>query len=71
MRLEHTCTVDGTYKGGGGLISRWAFGKWMGLCPRGLKLGGFKVGFYGRILDTGMVLIKKTSTGFSNFLFIL
>ena len=55
MQKEHTYTVDGLINGGGGLISRWAYirnnifiGKWMGLYLGGsLKLGDFKVGFYG------------------------
>ena len=33
----------------------------------GLKTGGFKVGFYGRILDKGMVFIKIKKNIFRPF----
>ena len=40
----HLYTVDGLINGGGGaLISGWAYGFY----PGSLKLGDFKVGFYG------------------------
>ena len=44
MRLEHTCTVDGTYKGGGAYI-KVGFWQMNDLCLRGLKLGALKWDF--------------------------